>query len=529
MALFDKASLVMIPSQYKEGKIYNIKPEDQSSSFEFERGSAATRVNSDGLIEYVGVGEELVTNGDFSDDSSFPSNGWTISLGSPVISNGKLTLPNNARVRQIDVVETTEEYVASIEISGLTQGYVDFYIGNTEKVSLDSNGTHSFFVSDPTSAVIYLYAFNNFDGEIDNVSVKQVSNDTPRLDYSGTEPSLLLEPQRTNLVTESNDFSSWTTANSTVTQSNISLPTNSNSWSLVDDDNQGYHQVYKTITPSASLDYSLSVFVKPINATECTLAFGGGGYGGNRSVFYSLVGDGSITTQQANIDNSSITKIGEWYKITLSTNIGSGSGTTFMQLMPTVNGQQAYTGSGQEMMLFGDIQLEQGSYATSYIPTNGQAETRLADVCQGGGDASVFNDSEGVLYAEVKFNSATYNHLSLNDGTSNNNVVIWSHSGDVIRTNVTASGSYTLNFTTSVNSINSFNKVAIKYKQNDFSVFINGQEIHTDTSGNVPTGLNQLSFDNGSGGTTIFEGSVKSLHYFPEELTDTELQQLTTI
>ena len=46
--LFDKASLVMIPSQYKEGKIYNIKPEDQSSSFEFERGSAATRVNEGG-------------------------------------------------------------------------------------------------------------------------------------------------------------------------------------------------------------------------------------------------------------------------------------------------------------------------------------------------------------------------------------------------------------------------------------------------------------------------------------------------
>ena len=49
--LFDKASLVMIPSQYKEGKIYNIKPEDQSSAFEFERNTGATRVNSQGLIE----------------------------------------------------------------------------------------------------------------------------------------------------------------------------------------------------------------------------------------------------------------------------------------------------------------------------------------------------------------------------------------------------------------------------------------------------------------------------------------------
>ena len=60
MALYDKASLVLIPSQYKEGKLYNIKP--LKDSFEFERGSAATRVNSDGLIEYVGIGEELVTD-----------------------------------------------------------------------------------------------------------------------------------------------------------------------------------------------------------------------------------------------------------------------------------------------------------------------------------------------------------------------------------------------------------------------------------------------------------------------------------
>jgi len=60
--LFDKATLVTIPSQYKEGKIYNIKPEDQSSAFEFERGSAATRVNEDGLIEQAGVSNTQLWN-----------------------------------------------------------------------------------------------------------------------------------------------------------------------------------------------------------------------------------------------------------------------------------------------------------------------------------------------------------------------------------------------------------------------------------------------------------------------------------
>ena len=47
-------------------------------------------------------------------------------------------------------------------------------------------------------------------------------------------------------------------------------------------------------------------------------------------------------------------------------------------------------------------QLEQGSFPTSYIPTNGSAVTRSAETANGSGDASTFNDSEGVLmFAEM--------------------------------------------------------------------------------------------------------------------------------
>ena len=51
MSLFDDASLVMIPSAYKDGKLYSIKPTDGSGDFTFSRSTAATRVNADGLIE----------------------------------------------------------------------------------------------------------------------------------------------------------------------------------------------------------------------------------------------------------------------------------------------------------------------------------------------------------------------------------------------------------------------------------------------------------------------------------------------
>ena len=51
--LFDFSSLAMIPSAYKDGKLYSIRPTDGSGDFTFSRGSnlAATRVDVNGLIE----------------------------------------------------------------------------------------------------------------------------------------------------------------------------------------------------------------------------------------------------------------------------------------------------------------------------------------------------------------------------------------------------------------------------------------------------------------------------------------------
>ena len=53
MSLYKDASLVMIPSAYKDGKLYSIRPTDGSGDFTFSRGSnlAATRVDVNGLIE----------------------------------------------------------------------------------------------------------------------------------------------------------------------------------------------------------------------------------------------------------------------------------------------------------------------------------------------------------------------------------------------------------------------------------------------------------------------------------------------
>ena len=80
MSLFDDASLAMIPSAYKDGKLYSIKPTDGSGDFTFSRGSnlAATRVDVNGLIEKGRENQILQSN---SFDTTWTSFGITLTSG----------------------------------------------------------------------------------------------------------------------------------------------------------------------------------------------------------------------------------------------------------------------------------------------------------------------------------------------------------------------------------------------------------------------------------------------------------------
>ena len=80
--LFDDASLVMIPSGYKDDKLYSIKPTSGDGDFTFSRdgsgASPATRVNSAGLIE-KGRTNLLLQSNDF--DTTWGSTNVTETSG----------------------------------------------------------------------------------------------------------------------------------------------------------------------------------------------------------------------------------------------------------------------------------------------------------------------------------------------------------------------------------------------------------------------------------------------------------------
>ena len=54
--LLSKASILLTPTATSDGKLHNVKPNTTTGDFTFTRGTAATRVNSNGLLESVASG-----------------------------------------------------------------------------------------------------------------------------------------------------------------------------------------------------------------------------------------------------------------------------------------------------------------------------------------------------------------------------------------------------------------------------------------------------------------------------------------
>ena len=121
---------------------------------------------------------------------------------------------------------------------------------------------------------------------------------------------------------------------------------------------------------------------------------------------------------------------------------------------------------------------------------------------------------------------STYRYMGLTDGSSDNRVIIlYYNSSTRIRVLLSSGGTKYFDSSYPVTSIEDFHKVALKWKENDFALWIDGVERATDTSGLAPIGLNTVALDQAGGDN--FYGKVKQLQVYDTALTDEQLLQLT--
>jgi hypothetical protein len=345
----------------------------------------------------------------------------------------------------------------------------------------------------------------------------------------------LLEPSSTNLVTYSEDFSqsSYTKVNSTTIEVNqIKAPDNTTTADLMKAAQTGSIQgIYNNISFTSGQSYVFSVFAKKEKNIYLQVQAGGGTFGTSFANFDLQNGViGTVSGGTGKIEAFS----NDWYRcIFIVSAISTGTGNISLDLISssTAGRNDNFTGNVGDGLYIWGAMVEQQSYATSYIPTTGSTVTRAAETCNSAGNSSVFNDSEGVLYWECSslFDDSTLRIISVSDGSQNNTVQLYfDSSSNRIRGAVReGSGTYQciLDFNTS--DTTNFFKVALKYKQNDFALWVNGIQIATDTNGNAPTGLNTLNFDSGSGSNDFF-GKIKNVQVYNTALTDAELIELTS-
>ena len=353
--------------------------------------------------------------------------------------------------------------------------------------------------------------------------IEVVGNDIPRIDYTdSTEGALLLENSSTNLITYSEDFShsSWDLLEASIeNNSTLVTPQGVNGVQELRENSDNDDHLIKSDSTFTSSDCSFSVFAKyKGNDRNIKLSLGTGKYAS-----FNLQ-DGYVFDVQSATTAEIIKLSNGWYRCVINGNISSSK----LNIILLNDTNEVYQGDGTSGIYVWGAMFESNSVASSYIPTNGSTVQRAAETCNGSGNSEVFNSSEGVLYAEISALAAAPTRvITIGDGTNDNRIQFYYNSSNVLNVNVINVFSQVTGFSYNGDS-NTPNKVALKYKVNDFSFWVNGFKIAVDTNGITPVGLNRLNFDNGVGGSDFY-GKTKEIGYYDTALTDEELEYMNKL
>jgi hypothetical protein len=372
--------------------------------------------------------------------------------------------------------------------------------------------------------------------------IETVASGVSRLNYPLIDgvvngcPSHLLEPSRLQRIQYSEDFSQWIADRVLVSNNQIISPNGIlNADKISENSENNVHRLYSnTFSAVSGSDYSISVFAKKGTATVLQLGITTTSVIGTGRANFDLQNGvlGSVSGGSAIIENYG----NGWYKCIFTFESLSTASAPVSFLLTnndlTASRNPSYTGNTNQNIYIYGAQVEQGSYPTSYIPNYGTSAgiTRVAETANGAGDASTFNDSEGVLMAEISAleDDLTFRRLTISDNSYNNTIdILLTNNSNEIRVLVRDNTVTTSQMSYTVNSVVEFNKIAFKYKSTSSSLWVNGLNVVNIADIFTLPFLTDLSFDRGDG-TSNFYGNIKQIQYFDSALNDSDLETLTS-
>jgi hypothetical protein len=354
--------------------------------------------------------------------------------------------------------------------------------------------------------------------------IEVVTNNKPRIDFlNDSNGALLLEPNRSNIITYSEDFSQWSPQDITIVPNVVNSPYGiNNATEIIEGVGTTQHRIVRNITFLNSTEYTASVYVKRNvglrNFAIISVLTG-------QRVYYDLTNGTVLSTT---LGSGTIESVGNgWFKCTVTGTSTSTSGAFYLAMADVT---ETYTGDGTSSLYIWGCQNEQGSYATSYIPTQGSAVTRIADSCSQTPPSGIIGQTEGTMFIEFDAEEdapQNMNLINFNNSTQASVLIAKKTSGE-LRAQVFAGGSALVDINSAI--VSGKTKAAIAYKSGDSVLYVNGVGVSDSSTFTFNGTLSDVIFPSHQAYFNYgHKYSVNQALLFKTRLTNAELQSLTQI
>ena len=355
--------------------------------------------------------------------------------------------------------------------------------------------------------------------------IESVATGVPRIDYTvGGCGKLLLEPQRTNVVLQSENLDSGAWPTNNITSINSDFATSPSGATTADKINYGSGNGFIRTNSTLTAASSASIFVKYVDFPFIQIMMSGdANHYANFDIQNGTIGSvGSAST-------AAIEDYGNgWYRIILNALTGTFNGTARFYKIDTLAKGWAQGGGVAGSFLMWGGQLELGSYPTSYIPTTTTAVTRTQDTATKGSIDSLIGQTEGTIFVDMNIDAWDSSSFYFGVYGGGNEIYFACVGTGFLRFKHYGGGTTLAQIQQSGFALGR-HKLAARYKNNDWAFYVDGVLIGVDTSGTFSGLIGFCSLGYSSPAAYPSNAKYNSAMVFPTALSNAELATLTTL